>query len=109
MKKWFLVFLLLIPCPMWATDYYVSTSGSGTTCSSGSPCTISTGAGMLAACDRLILKDGSYDYQFYNNIPSGSSAGCPTVIMGENHLGATIKPLSPVYPEGVIEWFDIGR
>lgn len=45
----------------FATDRYASPSGSGTTCSSGSPCTLSTAVSQSASSgDRVLLKTGSY-------------------------------------------------
>jgi hypothetical protein len=66
-----------------AATYYASPSGSGTTCSSGSPCTTSTGLnnagglGKLQPGDTLILKNGTYTGSsgmlFVNNIDGNSS------------------------------------
>ncbi len=59
MYKLFLI-LLLLPESLFAATYYSNPAGSGTTCSIGSPCTISTGVGKLSAGDTLILQDGTY-------------------------------------------------
>jgi hypothetical protein len=55
-----LLLLSLASVPAWATTYYSSPTGSGTTCSDGSPCDVATGIGKLVAGDTLYLKDGTY-------------------------------------------------
>src|SRR5512147_646721 len=65
-----------------AATYYSSPAGSGTTCSSASPCSLATGLGKLAAGDTLLLKDGIY----YSGITVGVSgtSGNPVTIKAEN-------------------------
>src|SRR5512139_2454851 len=55
-----LVLSLLCASPAWATTYYVSPTGSGTTCSAGSPCTLTTVNGKVAAGDTVYLNNGTY-------------------------------------------------
>lgn len=95
MRK-FLPFLFLVVFAATvdaATTRYVSPSGSGSTCSSPSPCSLSTGAAATASGDTLVLKDGTYNGRLSNAITSGSS-GAPTIVMAENTRLAILKPTS---------------
>ena len=70
-----------------AATYYASPAGSGSACSSASPCSLSGGLGKLAGGDTLILKDGTYTQLigYYGTFPpSGISASQRTVIRAEN-------------------------
>jgi len=71
-----------------AATYYSSPAGSGTTCSSASPCSLATGLGKLAAGNTLLLKDGIY----YSGITVGVSgtSGNPVTIKAENDGGAIV-------------------
>ncbi len=55
-----LVSLLVVHDPLFAATYYVAPNGSGTSCALGSPCTLNTGLGKLAAGDTLYLRGGTY-------------------------------------------------
>jgi len=69
-----------------AAQYYVTTGGSGTTCSQASPCgSIVTGLSKLAAGDTLNIGSGTFDVRIDNsisNIPGGSSWSNATTIAG---------------------------
>jgi hypothetical protein len=67
-----------------ATSYYASPTGSGTTCSSSSPCSLPTAIGKAGSGDTVIAKNGTYSGSF------GSKAN-GVVIKAENKLGATLK------------------
>jgi len=54
------IMLVLYSYPAFAATYYASPTGSGSTCSSASPCTISGGLQKMASGDTLILNDGVY-------------------------------------------------
>lgn len=67
---------LLIGTIAEATDRYASPTGSGSTCSIGSPCSLSTGIAATVAGDTLYLRAGTYDARF--NVISGITiAGYP--------------------------------
>ena len=72
----------------WGATYYSSPSGSGTTCSDTSPCSLATGLGKLAAGNTLLLKNGTY----YGGITVGVSGTgtSPVTIKAENDGGAIV-------------------
>lgn len=59
MKKW-LLFFILMASPAWATTREVSPSGSGTTCSAASPCSVVQAMSVTAAGDTINMQDGTY-------------------------------------------------
>ncbi|MBN1890703.1 MAG: right-handed parallel beta-helix repeat-containing protein [Thermoflexales bacterium] len=71
---------ITIPAP--AHSYYVSPSGSGTTCSSAAPCSLPSGLGTAQAGDELVLLDGVY-YQGDITLPRSGADGAPIVIRGQ--------------------------
>lgn len=82
--------LIIILTLLWvstvqATTYYASNAGSGTTCSTESPCTPNYTAGTKAtAGDTVILKNGTYtgaDYML-TTFKSGS-VGLPITVQAE--------------------------
>lgn len=92
MTKSVLVFVLwLFACisSLSAADRYASTSGSGSTCSIGSPCTLNTALSGAAANDTIYLRAGSYAAPSAN--PASGTGGnytrirnyCPTETTGE--------------------------
>lgn len=72
-----------------AATYYVSPEGSGSTCSTSSRCSLTTGIGLMASGDTLILGDGTYN-QRLTGVPSGVS-GAYTYIRSEHDGGAIIS------------------
>ena len=72
---------LSIPLLASATDYYVSPSGSGTTCSSGSPCALGYVNGIVVGGDRVILQSGTYTGVAIDPAVGGS-AGSRITYMG---------------------------
>lgn len=70
-----LLFLLLCCSPTLAANYYVSTSGSGTSCTLGSPCLLATaavGLGPATGGDTYFLRVGTYNNK-YDFTLSGSA------------------------------------
>jgi len=55
-----------------ATSYYVSPTGTGSTCSQASPCALTTGAAKTAAGDTVFLAGGAYSGPF--TIPNSGTA-----------------------------------
>ena len=55
-----LLSFLFFTVPIRATDYYASASGSGSTCTIGSPCLIASVWALMVAGDTLNLNDGTY-------------------------------------------------
>ena len=82
---WFaltVLFSLLLPYTVNAAEYYAATTGGGSTCSIGSPCTIPGGIAKLSGGDTLYIRGGNYsDLEIGNAIPSGS-VGARTLITG---------------------------
>lgn len=100
MKKLALIIfgLLLLASPALATNrYVVNTGGSGSTCSSGSPCTLSTGQGLTGAGDTLIFKCASGTSCTYteglnfSGLTAGSFATA-TTIKPDTGLTVTFQP-----------------
>jgi hypothetical protein len=64
MRKYILILIaiiLLVAGEGWATDYYASPTGSGTTCSNSSPCNVSYAVNTKSSAgDTVLLKDGTY-------------------------------------------------
>jgi hypothetical protein len=75
-----------------AATYYASPSGSGTTCSSASPCALNYTINTRAvAGDAVLLKDGIYTGTNYMIVPTKSgTAGNPITIKAENDGKAII-------------------
>lgn len=98
MKKLLLIFaLLLVATNAHATDRWASPSGSGSTCSYASPCSVTTAQGQLVSGDSLKLKDGTYtDIALTNPLPSGISSSQPTCMIGESRSGVQIVPSNAV-------------
>jgi hypothetical protein len=55
-----LLILAFTPSLGYAATWYAGPSGSGTACTTGSPCTIAQGLATVAPGDTLILKNGTY-------------------------------------------------
>ncbi len=80
-----------------ATTYYASPTGSGSTCSSASPCTITGGLQKMSSGDTLILNDGTYtgtsnligDYASPQVWPPSGTSGSFTTIKAA-HVGQAI-------------------
>jgi parallel beta-helix repeat protein len=76
---------LLTPLIAQATTRYVSPSGSGSTCSKASPCSLDTGISQTGAGDTLYLKGGTYTQRLEDQtptLPSGTSWDNPVTIAG---------------------------
>jgi len=91
--KLFLVFaFLLLPLGADAATRYASPSGSGSTCSSGTPCSLSTGLSQTSGGDTLLLKDGTFtSVALTNPLPSGTSSSVPTKLACENLRLCTLQ------------------
>lgn len=55
MKRFILCFFLFFAANSYAADYYVTDDGSGSNCTSGDPCTLSTAQGLVSAGDTMYL------------------------------------------------------
>lgn len=55
-----LILILLLPLPAVATDRYVSPTGTGSTCSSGTPCAPATAIAAMTSGDTTYLQNGTY-------------------------------------------------
>jgi hypothetical protein len=89
--------LLLAPLASEATSYYVSTSGSGSTCSQASPCSLTTGLTKPVAGDTLFLRGGTYNggiRQADQTINSGTSWSNPITITAFPGETVTLQPAS---------------
>jgi hypothetical protein len=81
-----MVLWLASPTDAAAASYYASPSGSGSTCSNSSPCSVNTALGRLVPGDTLYLKGGFYAALGHNQsdgqgirIPSGTAANRITI------------------------------
>ena len=63
-----------------AATYYSSSTGSGTTCSLASPCTLNTGLSKLTAGSTLFLRGGSYNQAVY--VSNSGTSTAPITISG---------------------------
>jgi len=95
MKNLFLLLvLLLVPAYGQAAEYFaVDSGGGGSTCSIGSPCTLTGGLTKLASGDTLSLRGGTYSGDISSSVlttsQSGSGSGTGTAD-GTSYAGATI-------------------
>jgi hypothetical protein len=85
MKKLFLSLFFLVASVnvAEATTRYVSPSGSGSTCSSGTPCSLTTGLTATVAGDTLILKNGTYNTGEFTP-PNSGTASARITMTAEN-------------------------
>lgn len=86
---------LLCTIPGEAAIYYASPTGSGSACSSGSPCSITTLFATLAAGDTGRLKNGTYNLphtglSYQIRLTNGGTVGSPIIIESENFQQAII-------------------
>ena len=56
---------VLAVSPVWATDRYVSPTGTGSTCSNGTPCAPVTAIAAMTSGDNLYMQDGTYQGDNY--------------------------------------------
>ena len=73
--------------------YYAGPSGTGSACTTGSPCTVATLLSTLAADQTGCLKDGTYTGASAMIAPSsgaGGSSGHPITVRAENDGSVTI-------------------
>jgi hypothetical protein len=75
---------ITIPTPN--NSYYVSPTGGGTSCSLGTPCSLSTGLNQAHAGDEVVLRGGVY-YGGEIDLPRSGAAGAPIVVRG--YVGET--------------------
>ena len=66
-----------VPAP--TKSYYVTSAGSGTTCSLGSPCSLSTALNQGQSGQEIVLRGGVY-YRGAMSLPRSGVAGTPIVI-----------------------------
>ena len=72
------------------TTYVVSPSGSGSTCSQGSPCSLDTGKSLASSPgDVVLLKNGVYPQQLRTSF--GGSPNQHIIFRAENQYGAIIR------------------
>ena len=90
---WLTRLALLTVLPVLGADYYASPSGSGTTCTIGTPCDLDTGlttTGPVSPSDTLWLRAGTYGSGGSTEFPSSG-----TLIAGTSGNQITIRP----YPD----------
>jgi parallel beta-helix repeat protein len=68
-----------ITLPTPSKTYYVTPTGSGTTCSLASPCTLSSAINQAQAGQAIALRGGTY-YQGEFTLPRSGSSGSPIVL-----------------------------
>ena len=72
--------------PAPGKSYYVSPTGSGTTCSLASACSLSTALSQVQSGQEIVLHGGIY-YQGEMSVPRSGVAGAPILIRG--YMGET--------------------
>jgi len=75
--------------PPFNSEYFAAPTGTGTTCSSGSPCLLSTALGKANAGDRVTLKDGVYNEALI--LKKSGTAGSYITIRAEHDNQAVIR------------------
>src|SRR5580658_4315711 len=70
----FVAVAVLAPAAQAATTYYVSPTGTGTTCSHASPCALTTGSTDAQGGDFVVLLDGTYAGQQLSPANSGTAS-----------------------------------
>lgn len=90
-----------IPAP--TASHYVSPTGSGDTCSLGTPCSLTEGLSQAYAGDQVVLLGGTYYLDGYNMLRSGT-AGAPIVVRGQTGEQAILDGSDP----GSFTWSPYG-
>jgi len=70
-----------IGAPLASHAYYVSPSGSGTSCSLAAPCSLEEGLSQVQPGEEVVMRGGVY-YQGDLSLPRSGAAGAPIVIRG---------------------------
>ena len=91
-----LAFISLLPLTACAATYYASPSGSGSTCSTSSRCSLTTAQSKLSGGDTLVLGDGTYSTTIAD--PPSGVAGAYTIIKAENGGGAIVQSTNATRP-----------
>ncbi len=68
---------IVLPAP--SKTYYVTPTGSGTTCNLASPCVLSSAISQAQAGQAIVLRGGTY-YQGEFTLPRSGSSGAPIVL-----------------------------
>jgi len=85
---------ITVPKPTPTSAYYVSPSGSGTTCSYAEPCSLSEGLSQAQAGKQVILRGGVY-YEGELDLPHSGAAGAPIVVRGNSGETAVLDGGDP--------------
>ncbi len=75
--------------PALSESFYVSPAGSGTDCSSASPCALATGLSKPGPGDQVILLDGIYTEPLF--VVKGGAAQAPVVVRAANRWKAVVR------------------
>jgi hypothetical protein len=104
-KILYIVVILALACPAWAATYYASPSGSGTTCSEGSPCTLTYAVETKADdgnTNTVHLQDGSYGISSTLDVPDKVSLTAdvksPIVTLDGSYDVQTVHLDARIYP-----------
>jgi hypothetical protein len=97
MTRW-IVALLLLASPAQAADYYVATTGSGSSCTFGTPCaSFATAFGLAGASDTIHIRAGTYTEVISTGtftITGGSSEGTRLTVKAYNNEEVILRPTS---------------
>ena len=88
-----LLLILFWLSPVTATEFFAHPSGSGSTCSAGSPCSLTTCINTATAGHTCTLQDGTYSNVELNTVHNGTASNRIT-IQAQNLYGATLSKSS---------------
>lgn len=81
---------MLLPALVFATERWAGPSGSGSTCSFASPCSLDTAKSASFAGDTVWLKDGTYN-QSFKTVRAGTSNTARITFKAVNRHAAIVR------------------
>jgi hypothetical protein len=97
-----MLLLLFLPLSGGATSYYVSPSGSGSTCSQASPCSLTTGLTKPQAGDTLLLRGGTYRQTIDASMGLQNGTSATAVVTIAAAPGETVWLVPPSGEAGIL-------
>jgi len=101
--------LILLLCSTAWGDIYVSSTGSGSTCSSSVPCSVSTGFGQFSSGSSTTIHFASGTYSTgFDVTKNGTSSGSPLTLQCDNGAASAISAQNQCKVTGTISFANIG-